>query len=192
MKRARALFTEGYNCQKNKRLQSLFAHIFLHQLPAPSKAELSVPCLLISPPLQSYPLAPATFPIRSVLRFYLLFGYLLCMPHLPPHHRAVIVVSSISRRSFLAFLSLSRSRRLPAIVVTPWKTHSSRGSTNSQLRSFTSTWLAILTLTLESWPRLRPRRVRTIASAAASLSCDASFLGIFLVNLLWKPIMRGV
>jgi len=32
VKRARILFTERYNCQKNKRSQSLFAHVFLHHL----------------------------------------------------------------------------------------------------------------------------------------------------------------
>lgn len=97
VKRARALFTKGYNCQKNKRSQCLFAHIFLRHLPIPSEAELSVPCLRIPrSPLPELP-SRANY-IRSILVcFYLLFGYLQCMLHLH-----TTTVSSSSSPPFLA------------------------------------------------------------------------------------------
>lgn len=137
------------------------------------------------PRSQSYPLAPVTSPIRSIL---LLSPLWLPPVHASPihHYRAAIVVPSIPRRSFLAFLSRSQPSWLHG------KAHSSRGSTNSQLRSFTSTWLPTLTSTLESLPPAPSLSCTYDRICGRISSCTAmQFLRVFLVNLSRKPIMRN-
>lgn len=118
MKRARALFTEGYNCQKNKRSQSLFAHIFLQHLAAQRGRTLRT---LSSSRQLHPPFGPSSSAfISSLATFCACPTYITrrasCLP--------LIIVPSISRRSFLAFLSRSTYHLSPPShrrVVTPWK-----------------------------------------------------------------------
>lgn len=186
MKRARALFTEGYNCQKNKRSQDLFAHIFLHRLPA-FRQNSSYP-VFWSPAtlLPELPSRASYIPHSIHPRFLLSLLWLPPVHASPTHHyRAVIVVPSILRRSFLAFLS----RFQPSSWLHGKATHSSRGSTNSQLRSFTSTWLPTLMSTLKSLPPPSPFRrllvvyVRSHLRPHLVLHRDAvSFLSKFITK----------
>lgn len=99
----------------------------LHHLPARRNSS----CLLAS--LSTTPsLHPLT---RSILvLFYLLFGYLPCMLYL--YTIVVVVVILVVLPSLRFFLILIDPQ--PASWLRR-KAHSSRGSTNSQLRSFTST-----------------------------------------------------
>lgn len=83
---------------------------------------------------------------------------------LPTHHHCVAIVAPSSPRSLA--VHFSRFFLVPVDSQPPsWlrgKAYSSRGSTNSQLRSFTSTWLPTFTSTLESClpSPLCPRRVQ--------------------------------
>ena len=92
----------------------------------PSEAELFVLCLLILllsephlPELPSRYYPRASYYPHLVHPRPLLSTLWLPPVHVPPihHHYILIVIPSISRRSFLAFLF----PRLLATVVTPWK-----------------------------------------------------------------------
>lgn len=116
MKRARILFTERYNCQKNKRSQSLFAHVFLHHLP-PTRRYSSYPVFrgFSSRP----PLCPVTSPVPfGVLVSPFIFSLSLSLSLATSPHLHTII-ASFSRCLFPAFLS--PSHRLPTTVATPWK-----------------------------------------------------------------------
>lgn len=174
VKRARALFTEGYNCQKNKRSQSLFAHVSLRHHVAPSEAELLVPCLLLPP---ATPLASATSPIRYprplLSPLWLPSVHAAPTPSrrrqrpLSPPHRPLLLLPllffyALPRRLFLAFLS--RSHRLPATIAAPWKS-----SLESRVNEFAITifHVDVTTYSLVGFralaPALHPHRVRSTA-----------------------------
>lgn len=147
VKRARILFTEEYNCQKNKRSQV---------------------CLLA--------------PLSPILPLLVAFLCNCCLLHLslPPFF-------SISLPPpFLPPLSLSFSNLLPsrANVSLPLlrlggKAHSTRGSTNSQLRSFTSTWLPTLSSTLESRTIFLPAMEEPHHPLSSFFSASPSFSPFF-------------
>lgn len=152
VKRARILFTEEYNCQKNKRSQV---------------------CLLA--------------PLSPILPLLVAFLCNCCLLHLslPPFF-------SISLPPpFLPPLSLSFSNLLPsrANVSLPLlrlggKAHSTRGSTNSQLRSFTSTWLPTLSSTLESRTIFLPAMEEPHHPLSSFFSASPSFSPFFPLHFL--------
>lgn len=99
VKRARILFTERYNCQKNKRSQSLFAHVFLHHLhqrgDGYSSYSVSRGFSSLPPPSPS-PLHPSYIP-HSVCPRLLLSPLSLWLPALSFITYTLLTIPSYSR-----------------------------------------------------------------------------------------------
>lgn len=122
VKRARILFTERYNCQKNKRSQSLFAHVFLHHLHQRGDGTLRTLSSGAFPP--SHPSSPPLLciPVTSPIRCVLVSFYLLSLATRSPMHASPTpsnhpVVLSLS--ALLGFFLLLIDSQPPSQL--PWK-----------------------------------------------------------------------
>lgn len=152
VKRARILFTEEYNCQKNKRSQV---------------------CLLapLSPPPSLFSLLSCVTAVSSIS---------LSLPFFPS---PFLLLFSLLSLSFFNLLPSRANVSLPLLRL-GGKAHSTRGSTNSQLRSFTSTWLPTLSSTLESRTIFLPAMEEPHHPLSSFFSASPSFSPFFPLHFL--------